>query len=78
MSWYGTVVNGVIVCDGPPPPDGTRLYLEPVPPADETRDEFLASLRQSVADAEAGLGRPLDEVMAKIASEFNLPLVKPA
>jgi hypothetical protein len=74
MSWFGTVVNGVIVCDGPPPPDGTRIYLEAVPPADETREEFLESLRQSIADAKAGHTRPAKEVLKELAVRHGLPL----
>ncbi len=64
MKFEGTVANGVIVPDGPPPPQT------------ETYEEHLANLRQSVQDAKDGLGRPLDEVMAEIAKEFNFPPVK--
>jgi len=91
MTIEGTVVNGVLVFDGPPPPEGTRLRLEmpdadddlwdelskvPPPPTTETYEEHLANLRLSMQDAKDGLGRPLDEVMAEIAKEFNLPPVK--
>ena len=79
--------NGVIVIDGPPLPEGTRIGLEvadstdpgyPMPsPAMESYPEHLAALRQFILEAEAGLGRPLDEMMTEIASEFDLPLFKP-
>ncbi len=91
MKFEGTVVNGVIVPDGPPPPEGTRVVFEqadadddlwdelakvPPPSTTETYEEHLANLRQSIQDAKDGLGRPLDEVMTEIAKEFNLPPVK--
>jgi hypothetical protein len=93
MAIEGTVVNGVLVFDGPPPPDGTRLRLEvadadddlwdeldkvPPPPTTETYEEHLEALRQSIAEMKAGVpGMPLKEAMAKIAAELNLPPVKP-
>ena len=50
----------------------------PPPPTTETREEFLDSLRQSIAAVQAGQkGRPLKDVMDEIAKEFNLPPVKP-
>jgi hypothetical protein len=54
-----------------------ELAAMPVPPETETHEEFLESLRQSIADIEAGrnLGRPVDEVFADIAKELNLPKV---
>ncbi len=88
MTREGTVVNGVIVLDGPPPfPEGTRVRVEaaddaelwdeladvPPPPATETREEFLESLRQSVADVKAGRGIPAAEAFARIRAELGLP-----
>jgi hypothetical protein len=86
MVRYGTVVNGVVVIDGPPPPEGTRVRLEPAgadddlwdelakvppPPATETREEFLEGLRQSIADAKAGRGgMTLAEAMAELDGEL--------
>lgn len=87
MAREGTVVNGVIVLDGPPPfPEGTRVRVEatadaelwdelarvPPPPETETREEFLASLRQSYADVKAGVkGMPIDEFAAELKREFG-------
>lgn len=86
MTLEGTIRNGVIVPDdGAPLPDGTRVRYELFaddegdddfgpPPSTETREEFLASLRESVADARAGVsGIPLDQAMKRIADEFHLP-----
>ena len=84
MTREGTIRNGVIVPDdGAPLPDGMRVRYELLaddeddfdpPPSTETREEFLASLRESVAEARAGVpGIPLDEAMKRIADEFNLP-----
>ena len=86
MVQRGTVRNGVIVPDGPPPPEGTEVVFEPAdadaelwdelehvqpPPATETREEFLASLRRSIAAAEAGVkGASVDEVFAEIDREL--------
>ena len=86
MVQHGTVVNGVIVPDGPPPPDGTRVVFQteaaaddalwdelkvPPPPTAETREEFLESLRQSVAEAEAGeKGVSVEEAFAEIDQEL--------
>ena len=86
MSLEGTVVNGVVVLDGSPHlPEGLRVRVDlddeddigpPLPT--ETYEEHLAALRQSIADMDAGVkGIPLDEVMAQISAEFNLPSVKP-
>ena len=82
MTIEGTVINGVIVLDGSPQlPEGKRVVVDlegddfgPPPPSTETYAEHIASLRQSLADIDAGIkGIPLDEAMEKIAIEFNLP-----
>lgn len=86
MVQRGTVRNGVIVPDGPPPPEGTEVVFElvgaddglwdepeqlPPPPATESREEFLESLRQSIAAAEAGeRGVSVDEAFAEIDREL--------
>ncbi|QDU19259.1 hypothetical protein [Urbifossiella limnaea] len=93
MTCEGTVVNGTIVFDNPPPfPEGTRVRVEsaddadlwdelarvPAPPETETREEFLASLRQSVADVRAGAkGKPLAEFAAELKREFGTPSERP-
>lgn len=85
MSLEGTIVNGLVVLDGNPQlPEGARVRLEiedegdvDLPLPTETYEEHLAILRQSIADMDAGVkGMPLDEAMAKISAEFNLPPVK--
>ena len=87
MTWEGTLVNGTIVFDTPPPfPEGTRVRVEPAadaelwdelarvppPPETETREEFLESLRQSVADMRAGVkGTPVAECFAELRRELG-------
>jgi predicted transcriptional regulator len=44
----------------------------------ETREEFIASIREAQEDIAAGRSRPVDEVMTEIAKKFNLPPVKQA
>jgi len=84
MVQFGTVVNGVLVFDGPPPPEGTRLRLEPSeaeadwpegqPPWQETREEVLESLRQSIAETKGGVqGMPLAEFAARLKQEYGTP-----
>ena len=61
ITMTGTVQNGVVVLDGPPPPDGTKLTVtvlpEPAtPPADEKPKgslAFLLELAGSVPDLPA-------------------------
>ena len=82
MVLEGTVVNGVIVPDGPPPPEGTRVRVEfaadddwedaPPPPDTETREEFLESLRQSIAEVAAGeKGMSVEEAFAQGDAEIR-------
>ncbi|MBA4190876.1 MAG: hypothetical protein C0467_23050 [Planctomycetaceae bacterium] len=89
MALEGTVVNGVLVFDGPPPPDGTRLRVElsdadddlwdelakvPPPQATETYEEHLEALRQSIAEMNSGVpGMPLAEFAAQLKKEFGVP-----
>jgi len=81
MRIEGTVINGVVVLDGSPQLlEGQRVIVDlegddfGPPPTTETYAEHIASLRQSLADIDAGVkGIPLDEAMEKIAIEFNLP-----
>lgn len=52
------------------------LDAMPIPPETETHEEFLESLRQELADIQAGIrGIPLEEAFAQIAAELNLPKV---
>ncbi len=86
MSFAGTVVNGTIVLDGSTRlPDGFRVRVEleteldgddiGAPPEPYDYEEHLTALRESYADAKAGRGRPVDEVMEEIAKEYNLPKI---
>lgn len=46
----------------------------PIPPETETHEEFIESLRQSIADIKAGVaGIPLEECMRRISEELGLP-----
>jgi hypothetical protein len=47
------------------------------PCAPYDRETELAILRASIEDMKAGRGIPLEEAMAQIAKEFNLPPVPP-
>lgn len=86
MVQFGTIVNGVVVFDNPAKlPEGSRVRVEldedaelwdelddvPPPPETETYEERLEILRRSIAEMEAGLGRPAKEVMDEIAAEFG-------
>ena len=81
----GVFVNGHIVPDSRPLPDGTRVRFVPVsededddigpPPPDEPYDRAaeLQILRDSYADALAGRTRPLKEAMDEIRVKYGLP-----
>ena len=92
MTVEGVVVNGRVIASVPGSwPEGSRVSVAlleeddldaeldaiPVPPETETQEEFLESLRQSIADIKLGknYGRPVDEVFAEIARELKLPNV---
>ena len=85
MTLQGTVVNGAIVLDGSPLlPEGARVRVELTdeddfhdlspPPTNETYEQHLAALRESIEDMKAGKGRPAREVLKDIALKYNLPL----
>jgi hypothetical protein len=77
MSIAGVVVNGKVELDEPGRlPEGLRVSVEEctVPPPDCTYEEHLAMLRESIAEAKAGKGRPAREVLKEMASRHNLPL----
>ena len=85
MTLEGTVVNGTIVLDGAPPlPEGARVRVElaaddpdnaPPPPATETYEEHLASLREGVADTKAGVGGvDARQFLKELAVKHGLPL----
>lgn len=82
MTLDGTVVNGVIVPDSQINlPEGTRVRIEmavqfeyPHPMAPYDRQKEVALLRGRIAEMRAGVpGIPLEEAMAMIAKELNLP-----
>ena len=88
MTLEGTIRNGVIVPDaGTPLPNGARVRYELLaddegdddfgpPPSTETRADFLASLRESVADARAGVGGIEARTFLKqLAFKHGLPLL---
>ena len=63
MVQRGTVMNGVIVPECSPPPDGTRVLFEPTevfeyphPMAPYDHAKEVALLRESIEDAKAGRG----------------------
>jgi hypothetical protein len=79
MLQRGTVLNGVIVPDGPPQPDGTRVLFEneevfeyphPLAPYDEEKE--LALLRESLALMDSGeRGQSVEEVFAEIYQRLS-------
>jgi hypothetical protein len=79
MVQRGTVLNGVIVPDGPPPPEGTRVmfdhdevyeYPHPMAPYDEEKE--LALLREIITQMNAGTqGRPAEDVFNDIERDLN-------
>ncbi len=88
MTLDGTVVKGVIVFDNLPMlPEGARVRVElaedddddfgpppPPPPTGETREEFLAGLREDITAIKAGVrGKPLAELAAELKREFGVP-----
>ena len=88
MVRLGTMRNGVIVPDEPDTiPEGSRVALDfaednedggwpadcPPPPATETRERLLASLREDAAAIRAGArGKPLDEFAAELKRDFGV------
>jgi hypothetical protein len=76
----GTVLNGVIVPEGPPLPEGTlvifdtaegvNVYPHPLAPYDEEKE--LALLRESLAMMDAGeRGQSVEEVFAEIERDLD-------
>ena len=88
MVRLGTMRNGVIIPDEPDTiPEGTRITLDfpgeeddgawpgdcPPPPATETREELIASLREDLAEIRAGVrGKTLEEFAAELKREFGV------
>jgi len=83
MIQHGTVVNGVIVPEGTPPPEGTKVVYETAELFDSSHPMFtydraneVKLLRDRIAKRKAGVpGIPLTEAMARITKELNLPCV---
>lgn len=81
MTLEGTILNGAIVLDdGPTLPEGARVRVDVITDADEfegmppggSREEVLASLRESIEDMKAGRTRPFEEALAEIETRYNL------
>jgi len=86
MDLEGTVINGQIRLDEPTDlPDGTRVRVEPTtaetfeyphPMAPYDREKEVALLRERIAEMKAGVpGIPLEEAMARLATELKLPYI---
>lgn len=90
MTVEGVVMNGRVIATAPESwPDGSRVSVAllqdddldaelaamPPPPETETQEEFLESLRQSIADIKAGKsrGRPVDEVFRRYCKGTQSP-----
>ena len=84
MSLEGTIVNGAIQLDGNPDlPEGRRVRIEfedaeewdeqPLP-AQESYEQHLAYLRESIAEARVGRTRPAREVLKELAIKHGLSL----
>ena len=86
MTLEGTVVNGqIVIVPNIALPEGASVRVEltdpegddvfPIPPlSNETYEEHLALLRQSIADEEAGIGlMPFAEFDAEMKKEFGVP-----
>ena len=83
MALAGTVVDGRVELDEPAKlPDGTRVRVDleddddavPSHPA-ETYEEHLAVLRQSVAEAKAGVGGvEARRFLKDLAAKYGMPL----
>jgi hypothetical protein len=82
MTLEGTVVNGMIVLDGPARlPEGARVRVELAdlddlgpPPEPYDRAKELAILREALEDVKAGRGTEAREFLKKLAEEHKLPL----
>jgi hypothetical protein len=81
MPLFGTIVNGEVRLDEPAKlPEGSRVTVilgeeddfGPVPVATESHAEFMASLRESIAETNAGVrGRSVDEVFDDLDREIR-------
>ena len=82
MTLLGTIVNGEIKLDQPANlPEGTRVTVllgadeddfGPLPAASESHAEFMASLRESIAETAAGVrGRSVDDVFDDLDRELR-------
>jgi len=83
MVQRGTVVNGVIVPEGSPPPEGTLVVFEPTaefeyphPMAPYDYAKEVAILRESIDDMKAGRGQSVDArtFLKELAIKRGLPL----
>ena len=79
MILEGSILNGRVELDSPAElPDGTRVRLvadDLAPPGSETREEFLQSLRESIAESKAGVrGVEARQFMQEMAMKHGLRL----
>lgn len=62
MSFEGTIVNGTVVFDGSPPPDGTRVEITVKAPEEELKPTLigLLSIAGSITDMPADFAEEHD------------------
>lgn len=84
MALEGTVVNGVIVLQGTPLPEGQKVYVnladefssedELDPPGSfDSPEQILEALRESFEDKKAGRTRPFRVALDEILANNQLP-----
>ena len=83
MNLEGTFVNGAIRLDGNPLlPEGERVRIEfedadefddlPPPPQNESYEQHLSALLESIEEARTGQTRPARDVMKELAIKYGL------
>lgn len=81
MMLEGTIVSGHVRLDVPSNlPEGTRVRLvteadEDLLPPKESREEFLAGLRESIAESNLATTRPAREALKELAIKHGLRLL---
>lgn len=54
-------------------PEATRVFAELDLPSDEEREEDLRAIERGLAEADAGLLEPLEDVDVRLRHQFGLP-----